>query len=124
MSNAADAARDTVRDTAKEARKAARDAAKAAAEASDEIQSDLDALRQDVVHLAEQLGLIVTAHGGRAWNKTKANVGEALADAESKVRQVGDEVSDVINDSLQNRPYTTLAIAAGLGFLIGASWRR
>jgi ElaB/YqjD/DUF883 family membrane-anchored ribosome-binding protein len=124
VSNATETLRDTVRETAKEARMAARESSKAAAEAAEEIQSDLEALREDVAQLAERLGLIVTAHGGHAWNRTKANVGDTIADAESRVRQVTDDLDEAINGSLQTRPYTMLALAAGLGFLVGANWRR
>jgi len=67
-----------------------------AAEAAEEIQSDLGASREDVAQLAERLGLIVTAQGGRAWNRTKANVGDAIADAESRVRQVTDDLDEAI----------------------------
>ncbi len=124
MSDTAETLGDSMRETAKEARKAARDAGKVAGDATDKIQADLEALRNDVMHLAEQLGIVATAHGGRAWNRAKSNVGDMLADAEAKVRQAGDQVTETIDESLQTRPYTTLAIAAGLGFLVGASWRR
>lgn len=56
---------------------------------------------------------------------------EAFADAEGRgrdavdaVREVGDNMRDAIDTSLQERPYTTLALALGIGFLFGASWRR
>ena len=96
MSNGTETIRDMVRETVKEARKAARESSKAAAEPAEEIQSDLEALREDVAQLAERLGLIVTAQGGRAWNRTKANVGDAIADAESRVRQVTDDLDEAI----------------------------
>ena len=54
-----------------------------------------------------------------------------LADAEGKgreavdaVREVGDNMLDAIDQSLEQRPYTTLALAVGIGFLFGATWRR
>jgi ElaB/YqjD/DUF883 family membrane-anchored ribosome-binding protein len=37
---------------------------------------------------------------------------------------VGDTMVEAIDDSLRKRPYTTLAIAVGIGFLFGAAWRR
>ena len=56
---------------------------------------------------------------------------EAIADAEDKgrdaldaVREVGDNLAGAIDESLKNRPYTTLALALGIGFLLGATWRR
>jgi hypothetical protein len=96
VSNGTETIRDTVRETVKEARKAARESSKAAAEAAEEIQSHLKALREDVAQLAERLGLIVTAQGSRAWNRTKLNVGDDIADAESRVRQVTDDLGEAI----------------------------
>ena len=40
------------------------------------------------------------------------------------VREVRDNVADAIDKSLERRPYTTLLLAVGLGFLIGAWWAR
>ena len=40
------------------------------------------------------------------------------------VREVGDTMVDAIDESLKKRPYTTLALALGIGFLFGATWRR
>jgi ElaB/YqjD/DUF883 family membrane-anchored ribosome-binding protein len=45
-------------------------------------------------------------------------------EAASAAREVGDNMVDAIDESLKQRPYTTLAIVAGLGFLFGATWRR
>ena len=36
------------------------------------------------------------------------------------VREVRDNVADAIDKSLKKRPYTTLALAAAAGFLLGA----
>jgi len=40
------------------------------------------------------------------------------------MREVSDHFVDAIDESIKTRPYTTLAIVAGLGFLFGATWRR
>jgi len=40
------------------------------------------------------------------------------------VRAVGDNLVNAVDDSLKKRPYTTLALAIGIGFLFGATWRR
>ena len=88
------------------------------------MQADLEALRDDVMQLVEKLGAIASTRGSRAWKRTKAGMGEAVSDAESFARKTGDDLTEVIEDSIHARPYTTLAVAAGIGFLIGASWRR
>lgn len=124
MSDPAETMRDTFRENVKEVRKAAQESAKAASKTTEDVQADLEALRDDVMQLVEKLGAIASTRGSRAWKRTKAGVGEAASDAESFARKTGDDLTEVIEDSIHARPYTTLAVAAGIGFLIGTSWRR
>jgi ElaB/YqjD/DUF883 family membrane-anchored ribosome-binding protein len=119
------------RDAAKEAKEAANDMGKAGAAAGDNIQADLTALRDDVARLGQQLADIVSLRGNAAWRKAKSNVEGVLSEAEAKgmeavdaVREVGDNMVDAIDESLKKRPYTTLALAVGIGFIFGATWRR
>jgi len=120
MSNMSNMARDTV----KEVKEAARESGKAASDASSDMQADLAALRDDVAKLAAQIGDILSARGGAVWRKAKSNVQDKGMEAVGAVREVGDNVVDAIDESLKRRPYTTLALAAGIGFLFGATWRR
>ena len=39
------------------------------------------------------------------------------------IQAVADSVGDAIMDSIKQRPYATLAAAAGIGFVLGAIWR-
>lgn len=119
------------RDAAKDARDAAKETGKAASAGAKDIQEDLEALRDDVAHLTQQLAGILAAKGNKAWQRARSNVEGAISDAQDKgmeavgaVREVGDNVVDAIDESLKKRPYTTLALAAGIGFLFGATWRR
>jgi hypothetical protein len=43
-------------------------------------------------------------------------------EAVNAVREVRDNMSTALDKSLQTRPYTTLALAAILGFVLGALW--
>ena len=120
-----------MRDAARDTRDGVREANKAAAAASGDIQSDLQALRDDFGRLAEQVGDILSNKGNAAWRRAKSSVDGVVSDAQDKGREAADAVRDVsdnvvgaIDDSLRERPYTTLAIVAGLGFLFGAMWRR
>jgi len=145
MSNTSGTIRDTVRETARETARDVKDAAresgkaasaasgsgKAASAASGDIQADLQALRDDVTRLATQITDIFTAKGNVAWSRAKSNVEGVVSDVGAKgqeameaVQEVGDKVVDAIDESLKTRPYTTLAIALGIGFLFGAMWRR
>jgi ElaB/YqjD/DUF883 family membrane-anchored ribosome-binding protein len=127
MSNMSNTARDAVSDV----KDAAKETRKAAAAASGDIQDDLAALREDVTKLTQQIGDIIASQGSAAWQRARSNIGGVISEAESKgmeavgaVREVGDNMVDAIDQSLKKRPYTTLALAVGIGFLFGATWRR
>jgi ElaB/YqjD/DUF883 family membrane-anchored ribosome-binding protein len=119
------------RDASKDARDTVKETGKVASEGAKDIQADLEALRDDVARLTQQLGSVLTARGSKAWQRARSNVEGVISDAQDKgmeavgaVREVGDNVVDAIDESLKKRPYTTLALAAGIGFLFGATWRR
>jgi ElaB/YqjD/DUF883 family membrane-anchored ribosome-binding protein len=129
--NTATSASNNVRDTAKDAREGLREVRKAAGEAADDIQSDLQALRDDFGRLAEQVAGILTNKGSAAWQRARGSVGDVVADAQDKgreaagaVRDVSDNFVDALDDSIRKRPYATLALVAGIGFVFGATWRR
>jgi ElaB/YqjD/DUF883 family membrane-anchored ribosome-binding protein len=130
-STASENLRDTTRETAKDAREGLREVGRAASDASDDLQRDLQALRDDFTRLAQQVGDILSNKGNAAWRRAKTSVDGVVADAQTKgqeaataMREVSDHFVDAVDQSLQERPYTTLAIAAGLGFIFGAIWRR
>jgi ElaB/YqjD/DUF883 family membrane-anchored ribosome-binding protein len=123
------------RDAAKDARDTAKETGKVASAGARDIQEDMEALRDDVARLTQQLASVLASRGNKAWQRARSNVGgaitDAISDAQDKgmeavgaVREVGDNVVDAIDESLKKRPYTTLALAAGIGFLFGATWRR
>jgi ElaB/YqjD/DUF883 family membrane-anchored ribosome-binding protein len=129
--NPAATASNNIRETAKDARESVRDIGKAAAAASGNIENDLQALRDDFGRLAEQVSNILANKGNAAWQRAKSNVDDVVADAQDKgreavgaVRDVSDNFVEAIDESLKNRPYATLAIVAGLGFLFGTLWKR
>jgi ElaB/YqjD/DUF883 family membrane-anchored ribosome-binding protein len=123
--------RDSVRETVRDAKDAVRESGKAAAAASADIQADLEALRTDVTRLAGQIADIFAAKGEAAWSRARSNIESAMSDATVRgqeavdaVRGLGDNVVEMLDESLRKRPYTTLALAVGIGFLLGATWRR
>jgi len=125
MSNTSGTIRDTVRETARDVKDAARESGKAASAASDDIQADLQALRDDVTRLATQIADIFAAKGNVAWVEgVVSDVGAKGQEAIDAAQEVRDKVVDAIDESLETRPYTTLAMALGIGFLLGAMWRR
>ena len=128
---ASQAMRDTARDTAKEAREGVREVGSAASGASGDFQRDLESLRDDLARLADQVRNIVTTKGSAAWQRAKTRADGVMSDAQAKgqdaasaVRDVSGHLADAVDESIKNRPYTTLALAVGLGFLLGTSFRR
>lgn len=127
MSSTSNSAHDAV----DEIKGATRDVGRAGTAASGDIRDDLAALRDEIARLARQLAEIMSRRGGATWRTARSSVEDAIAGVQDKgseavgaVREVGDSVVDAVDESLKRRPYTTLAIAAGIGFLIGATWRR
>ncbi|MGB6535497.1 MAG: hypothetical protein WBF58_05990 [Xanthobacteraceae bacterium] len=119
------------RETAADAREGVRQAGDAASEAANNLQRDLQALRGDFARLAEQVSGIVSSKGSAAWQRAKTSFDGAVSDAQTKgqqavdaARDVSDNFVDALDESLKQRPYATLAIAAAIGFLFGATWRR
>jgi ElaB/YqjD/DUF883 family membrane-anchored ribosome-binding protein len=117
--------------TAKDARETVREVRQAASDASAEIQNDLQKLRDDFHRLADQVAEILANRGNAAWRRAKSSVDEAFAEAQDKggdavgaMREVSDHVVEAIDESIKTRPYTTLALVAGIAFLFGAAWRR
>jgi ElaB/YqjD/DUF883 family membrane-anchored ribosome-binding protein len=121
----------TMRDTAKNAMDAGQEAGQAASAGAHNIQADLVSLRDEVARLTHQIANIFAAKGTASWQRAKSDLDGVISDAGEKgreaigaVREVGDNVVDAVDKSLKQRPYTALALAAGLGFLFGAIWRR
>lgn len=120
-----------LRESAGDAREGAREIGKAAGDASSDIQKDVQALRDDFSRLAEQVSDILANKGSAAWQRARSSVDDMVSDAQERsreaadaVREVSDNFIEAVDESIKTRPYATLAIVAGLGFLFGATWRR
>jgi ElaB/YqjD/DUF883 family membrane-anchored ribosome-binding protein len=115
------------KDMANQVKEAAREAGRTVSAASGDIRDDLTALRDDVARLGAQLVDVLGTRGNAVWQKAEGMISDAQgkgAEAVGAVRDVGDAFGEAIDQSLKRRPYTTLALAAAIGFIFGASWRR
>jgi ElaB/YqjD/DUF883 family membrane-anchored ribosome-binding protein len=103
-----------------------------------DFSDDLQKLRRDIGRLADQVGSSLQEAGDDALTEAKAQIrrikdnvdgiissasGKGL-DATKAVRQVTDNVGMAVEDSLRARPFATLAVAIGVGFIFGIAWRR
>jgi ElaB/YqjD/DUF883 family membrane-anchored ribosome-binding protein len=106
-----------------------------AADTVKDIQRDLQAVRDDLARLAQQISALVAAGGSDAVGELKAQLNRVRDTLEDAMARAGGRSLDVVRDttdtmlealeaSVRNRPVATLGIALGLGFLFGATWRR
>jgi ElaB/YqjD/DUF883 family membrane-anchored ribosome-binding protein len=118
----------------------AKDAAQSATDdkAYARLEKDLTAVKNDIAHLSQQISEAVNALGAvaqgearRGLRNARANVDSVLSDASDRAgaavtaaQGAASSVSDTLAYVIQERPVATLAVALGLGFLIGVSWRR
>jgi ElaB/YqjD/DUF883 family membrane-anchored ribosome-binding protein len=96
-----------------------------------DIESDVSALQKDMAKLMSQIGDILAAKGGDAWRNARSNIDDVVTGAQAKgseavgaVRDVSDNLINALDQSLKRNPYTTLALAIGIGVLFGATWRK
>jgi ElaB/YqjD/DUF883 family membrane-anchored ribosome-binding protein len=97
----------------------------------DDIRKDLQALREDMVRLAGQVSTLVGATGDQAMGDLKQRMrqmGDAAADIGERSRDAANDMLDrvgaTLEENVRTRPLATLAVAVGLGFIVGALWRR
>jgi ElaB/YqjD/DUF883 family membrane-anchored ribosome-binding protein len=71
------------------------------------------------------------AAGSAALRGAKANIDDTIAmvgekgeEALQNLRGVGETLVEGIEDALHERPIVTVGVAIGVGFLLGAAWRR
>jgi ElaB/YqjD/DUF883 family membrane-anchored ribosome-binding protein len=101
----------------------------------DDIQRDVQALRDDLARLAGQVTQLLSAGGGEAIAGIKKRVREMQNGLDETVSDMGERgrealsdvtahVSEALQESIEEHPLTTIALAVGLGFLFGTAWRR
>jgi ElaB/YqjD/DUF883 family membrane-anchored ribosome-binding protein len=103
-----------------------------------EIQNDLYSVREDVAKLADHVTELLGDKSDDVINDVKqrvsrlresidAAISEAGAGGRSAVREATDglkDIGDTLEDSMRERPFTMLAIALGLGVVLGTTLRR
>ena len=118
----------------------AKDAVQGAADdkAYARLEKDLTGVKNDIAHLSQQISEAVNALGAvaqgqarRGLRNARASVDSVMSDASDRAGEVANaaqdavsSVGDTLADVIQERPVATLALAFGLGFLIGVTWRR
>ena len=86
-------------------------ASNSASENIDQIKKDFDALRSDVLKLTESIK-------DTTGKKVQAGA-EQAKDSASQVRQSADEAVGKLGKEIENKPFSSVLAALGIGYLIG-----
>src|SRR6201998_1125077 len=102
------------------------------------LEKDVAAVKNDIAALTEQITDALNSFAGtaqkqarRGYKQARANVDSAVDDFSERSGAVMDAAQDAastieetLEDIIVQRPLATVGLALGLGFLIGATWRR
>src|SRR5450432_1430356 len=102
------------------------------------LEKDVTAVKNDISALTDQITDALNTFAGtaktqarRGYKQARANVDAALGDASERGSAMFDAAQDAagsleesLEDVITQRPLATVGLALGLGFLIGAMWRR
>jgi ElaB/YqjD/DUF883 family membrane-anchored ribosome-binding protein len=88
-------------------------------------------LSDQISDAASDIGSAAQEQARRGFRHARANVGSMVNDASDRLGVVANSaqsqassLGDTLEDAIQDRPLSTLALALGLGFLAGVIWRR
>ena len=113
-------------------------AQRAVGDKAEAFEKELKAVKSDIAHLAQQISDAVNALSAVAQNQTRRGLKQARSNVDSAVSEASDRagatanaaqaaassIGETLGDVIQERPLATVALALGLGFLVGVTWRR
>jgi|SRR5579864_6216584 len=102
------------------------------------LEEGVGAVKKDLAALAEQITDTIGNLAGdarkqarRSYKQAHANVDAAISDVSERgsaaldaAQDAAASIEETLEDVIAQRPLATVALALGLGFLIGATWRR
>jgi ElaB/YqjD/DUF883 family membrane-anchored ribosome-binding protein len=102
------------------------------------LQKDVDAVKDDISKLAEQLSDALDAFTNTARKQSRRGIKRARSNLDSMMSDAADKgnaalaaaqdaagtLEETVEDAIVQRPLAAMGLAVGLGFLIGVTWRR
>ena len=102
------------------------------------LEKDVNAVKNDIAALADQITDVLNSVAGtagkqarRSYKQARANVDQAVDDMSERgaaamgaAQDAAYSIEETLEDAITQRPLATVGLALGLGFLIGAAWRR
>jgi ElaB/YqjD/DUF883 family membrane-anchored ribosome-binding protein len=102
------------------------------------LEKDVTAVKDDIAALTDQISDALNTFAGvaskqarRGYKQARANVDSAIDEASERgsamlgaAQDAAVSIEETLEDVITQRPLATIGLALGLGFLIGATWRR
>jgi len=102
------------------------------------LEKDVAAVKNDIAALTTQITDALNSFAGTAQKQARRGYKQARANVDSAVDDISDRgsavmdaaqdaaisIEETLEDVIVQRPLATVGLAIGLGFLIGATWRR
>jgi ElaB/YqjD/DUF883 family membrane-anchored ribosome-binding protein len=102
------------------------------------LEKDVTAVKNDISALTDQITDVLNGFAGTTSKQARRGYKQALASAESTMDDMSERgsammdaahdaassIEETLEDVITQRPLATVGLAIGLGFLIGAAWRR
>jgi ElaB/YqjD/DUF883 family membrane-anchored ribosome-binding protein len=104
----------------------------------DRLEKDVNSVKTDIAALTDQISDAINTFAGAARKQAKRGYKQARAQVDSTMDDVSERggammeaaqdaahsIEETLEEVVTQRPLATVALALGLGFLIGATWRR
>lgn len=102
------------------------------------LEKDVAAVKSDIAALTDQItdALNIFANSSRkqarrGYRQARENVDSAIDDMSERggamfdaAQEAYGSIEETLEDAITQRPLATVGLALGIGFLIGAAWRR
>ena len=102
------------------------------------LEKDVSAVKNDIAALTDQITDALNSFAGatkkqarRGYKQARENIDSTLDDVSERgsamlgaAQDAAATVEETLEDVITQRPLATVALALGLGFLIGVTWRR
>jgi ElaB/YqjD/DUF883 family membrane-anchored ribosome-binding protein len=102
------------------------------------LEKDVTSVKNDISALTEQITDALNSFAGtagkqarRSYKQARANVDSAVDDLSERgsaameaAQDAASSIEETLEELVHERPLATIGLALGIGFLIGAAWRR
>jgi ElaB/YqjD/DUF883 family membrane-anchored ribosome-binding protein len=102
------------------------------------LEKDVAAVKSDIAALTDQITDALNAFANstskqarRGYRQARENVDTAMDDMSERgsammgaAQEAYGSIEETLEDAITQRPLATVGLALGIGFLIGAAWRR